>query len=165
MTGRALLASALTVVAAVAAGCGGGEERGAPDAGPVVSPAAVDDARAAADALAERCGLVRPVAGTPMDIVPREIVPPGAYVARGRRSGSSARATILLPLGLVPALEDLRRRARSAGYKVVFAENEGFEAEVYLSGPGGLVKFRLFRSATCPDEASQATFERSYTEG
>ena len=165
MTRRAVVATTLAIAGLGLAGCGDEPGTGAAGPTPTASAAAGGDARAVADALAERCGLVRPVPGTPMDIVPTALVPPGAYVARGRRSGSAARATVLLPLGLVAALEDIGKRAQPAGYKVAFKENEGVEAEIYLSGPGGLVRFRLFRSAACPDEASQATFERSYTEG
>lgn len=141
------------------AGCGGGEtaKRERP-------PAGVDPARAA-DELALRCGLARPVPEEVPAIVPEGLLPPGSYIVRGRRSGSSARATILMPLGFGAAHQALAANAKRAGFKVIFSEQEPLEAEVYLSGAGGLVKFRIYGSRQCPDGASQALFERSYTEG
>lgn len=139
------------------AACGGGEERERPK--PRVDPAR------AADDLAVRCGLARPVPGEVPAIVPEGILPPGSFIARGRRSGASARATILLPLGFAAARQVLSDNAQRSGFKVIFSEQELLEAEVYMSGAGGLVKFRIYGSRQCPDTASQALFERSYTEG
>lgn len=154
------LALPLLLVAAVLAACGG-------DGRPAAKPAkqAAPDPARAADELAARCGLARPVPEKVPAIVPDGILPPGAYIVRGRRSGSSARATILLPLGFADAHRTLAANAAKSGFKVIFSEQEPLEAEVYLSGPGGLVKFRIYGSRQCPDTASQALFERAYTEG
>jgi hypothetical protein len=143
----------------VLAGCGGGSGERADPPEPRADPAR------AADELAIRCGLARPVPGEVPAIVPEGILPQGAYIARGRRSGSSARATILMPLGFAAARATLAENAERAGFKVIFSEQELLEAEVYMSGPGGLVKFRIYGSRQCPEAASQALFERSYTEG
>jgi hypothetical protein len=141
----------------VLVGCGGsGEDK---------PPRKVADPASTADELAIRCGLVRPVPGKVPAIVPEGLLPPGSYIARGRRTGSSARATILLPIGYTLAHQTLAANAGKAGFKVIFSEIEPLEAEVYLSGAGGLIKFRLYGSRQCPDTASQALFERSYTEG
>ena len=144
--------------ACVLCACGGSDEP------PERRTPRVDPARTA-DELAIRCGLARPVPGEVPAIVPEGILPPGAYIARGRRTGSSARATILLPLGFAAARETLSVNAEKVGFKVIFSEQELLEAEVYMSGPGGLIKFRIYGSRQCPDTASQALFERSYTEG
>lgn len=145
------------VVAAALAGCGAGErdERPRPAAKP---PATADD-------LAIRCGLLRPAPGEVEAIVPEGLLPSGSFIAQARRSGSSARATILLPMGFQAAQRALAENAPRAGFKVIFSEQEPLEAEVYLSGSGGLVKFRIYASRQCPDSASQALFERAYTEG
>lgn len=143
-------------LAATLAGCGQGEQER--------PRRAVDPARAA-DELALRCGLVRPVPGAVPAIVPEGLLPPGSYIIKGRRTGSSARATILLPMGYTAAMAALSANAEKSGFKVIFSETELLEAEVYLSGAGGLVKFRIYGSQRCPDSASQALFERSYTEG
>ena len=146
------------LAAAVVAGCvGDGPERERPRR--VVDPART------ADALAIRCGLVRPVPGEVPAIVPDGLLPPGSYIVKGKRTGSAARATILLPLGYAAAMQTLSTNAQKSGFEVIFSETELLEAEVYLSGPGGLVKFRIYGSRQCPDSASQALFERSYTEG
>lgn len=152
----------LSLLAAVAfTGCGGGD--GSTPAKAKKRPA-VDPAQAA-DQMAIRCGLVRPVPGEVPAIVPEGILPPGAYIARGRRTDSAARATILLPLGFEAAHATLSANANKTGFKVIFSEQEPLEAEIYLSGPAGLIKFRIYGSRQCPDSASQALFERSYTEG
>ena len=148
--------------ACLVAGCGGSGGSGADRRDP--PKPRVDPARAA-DQLALRCGLARPVPGKVPAIVPEGILPPGSYIVRGRRSGASARATILMPLGFVAASQALAANAERSGFKVIFSEQELLEAEVYLSGAGGLVKFRIYGSRQCPDSASQALFERSYTEG
>ena len=152
----------LCIAAAVASGCGGEESGGEP--APAKKRPAVDPA-VAADELAVRCGLVRPTPGKVPAIVPDGILPPGAYIARGKRTGSAARATILLPLGFAEAQQVLSANANKTGFKVIFSEQEPLDAEVYLSGPAGLIKFRIYGSPRCPDSASQALFERSYTEG
>jgi hypothetical protein len=144
---------------ALTAGCGG---EGA--ATPVVKRRAPDPAQIA-DALAIRCGLLRPVPGTVPAIVPPGLLPVGSYIAKGRRTGSAARATILLPIGPALAMQTIAGNAPKAGFEVIFSETEPGEAEVYLSGPGGLVKFRMYGSRQCPEAATQALFERSYTEG
>lgn len=151
----------MIAVSAVLGGCGGGD---APDA-EHVQPRRVADPARAADELAVRCGLVRPVPGEVPAIVPEGLLPPGSYIVKGKRTGSAARATILLPLGFDTAMRTLSANAERAGFKVIFSETELLEAEVYLSGPAGLVKFRIYGSRQCPDSASQALFERSYTEG
>ena len=151
--------SALALALFLLAGCGGGggdEDRG--------SRKVVDPIRTA-DELAIRCGLARPVPEKVPAIVPEGLLPPGSYIARGRRSQSSARATILLPLGYTAAHQTLSANGEKAGFKVIFTEIEPLEAEIYLSGAGGLIKFRLYGSRQCPEAASQALFERSYTEG
>ncbi len=147
----------LLLILFAVAGCGGGGD--APPERKAANPART------ADDLAIRCGLIRPVPGEVPAIVPEGLLPPGSFIARARRTGSSARATILLPLGYVAAHQALANNAEKAGFKVIFSETELLEAEVYLSGAGGLVKFRLYGSRQCPDTASQALFERSYTEG
>jgi hypothetical protein len=146
----------LLAIALLASGCGGEEKR---EARPRVDPAI------AADELAVRCGLARPVPGEVPAIVPEGLLPPGSYIARARRTESSARATILLPIGFAAAHATLSANAKRAGYSVIFSEQELLEAEVYMSSPGGLVKFRIYGSRLCPDSASQVLFERSYTEG
>jgi hypothetical protein len=108
---------------------------------------------------------VRPTPGKVPAIVPEGILPPGSYIARGRRTSAAARATILIPMGLTVAHQTLSVNANKTGFKVIFTEQEAFDSEIYLSGPAGLIKFRLYGSRTCPDTASQALFERSYTEG
>ena len=138
------------------AGCGDGEK---PPAKPRLDPVR------AADEMAIRCGLARPVPGEVPAIVPEGLLPPGSFIARARRTGSSARATILLPIGFVAAHQTLSANAQKAGYSVIFSEQELLEAEVYMSSPGGLIKFRIYGSRQCPDSASQVVFERSYTEG
>ncbi len=148
----------LIVAVACLAGCGGG------DAEPRAKKPRVDPARAADD-FAIRCGLARPVPGEVPAIVPEGLLPPGSYIARARRTGSSARATILLPLGFSAAHQTLSANAEKGGFSVIFSEQELLEAEVYMSGPGGLIKFRIYGSRQCPDTASQALFERAYTEG
>jgi hypothetical protein len=154
----ARLPSLLAVACLATAGCGGdGDAKGAPK--PRVDPAR------AADQLAVRCGLARPEPGAVPAIVPEGLLPPGSYIARARRTDSSARATILLPMGFVDAHATLSANAEKAGYSVIFSEQELLEAEVYMSSPGGLVKFRIYGSRLCPDSASQVLFERSYTEG
>ena len=149
----------ITVVAAAcaAAGCGGDDE-------PKAAKPKLDPARAA-DEFAIRCGLARPVPGEVPAIVPEGLLPPGSYIARARRTGSSARATILLPLGFSAAHQTLSANAEKAGFSVIFSEQELLEAEVYMSSPGGIMKFRIYGSRQCPDTASQVLFERSYTEG
>ena len=144
------------LLAVLLAGCGGGEKR---PAKPKPDPAR------AADEMAIRCGLARPVPGEVPAIVPEGLLPPGSFIARARRTGSSARATILLPLGFGAAHQTLSANAEKAGYSVIFSEQELLEAEVYMSSPGGLIKFRIYGSRQCPDSASQVLFERSYTEG
>lgn len=149
----------LLAAACLAAGCGGdagGAERRAKPA--------PDPARTAGE-LAARCGLSRPVPAPVPAVVPEGLLPPGAFIAQARRTGSSARATILLPLGFVAAHRVLAENAERAGYSVIFSETELLEAEVYMSSPGGLVKFRIYGSRRCPDSASQVLFERAYTEG
>lgn len=153
------LPTLLAVTVLLPAGCGGG---GSGDAKP---PAPKVDSAQGADELAVRCGLARPVPGEVPGVVPEGLLPPGSFVARARRTGSSARATILLPIGFQEAHRVLAANAERAGYSVIFSEQELLEAEVYLSGPGGLAKFRVYGSRRCPDSASQALFERSYTEG
>lgn len=149
----------LIAAVCLAAGCGG-------DAGGAAErPKPAPDPARAADEMAVRCGLARPVPGRIPAIVPEGLLPPGAFIAQGRRTGSSARATILLPLGFAQAHRTLAANAERAGYSVIFSEQELLEAEVYISSPGGLVKFRIYGSRQCPDSASQALFERSYTEG
>ena len=143
--------------ACLAAGCGGGSEPREPK--PRVDPAR------SADELAIRCGLARPVPGKVPAIVPEGLLPPGSFIARARRTGSSARATILLPIGFTAAHQTLSANAKKAGFSVIFSEQELLEAEVYMSTPGGLVKFRIYGSRQCPETASQVLFERSYTEG
>jgi hypothetical protein len=152
---------ALLLAAALLAGCGDAAD-GKPD--PPRKRAAPDPARVA-DELAIRCGLLRPVPGTVPAIVPPGLLPQGAFIAKGRRTGSAARATILMPIGVTLALQTIAANATKAGFEVIFSEQEPGEAEVYLSGPGGLVKFRMYGSRTCPEAATQALFERSYTEG
>ena len=144
------------LLALLLAGCGGGDKR---PAEPKLDPARV------ADEMAVRCGLARPVPGEVPAIVPEGLLPPGSFIARARRTGSSARATILLPLGFGAAHRTLAANAEKAGYTVIFSEQELLEAEVYMSSPGGLIKFRVYGSRQCPDSASQVLFERSYTEG
>ena len=144
------------LLACLAVGCGSGEER---PAKPKPDPAR------AADEMAIRCGLARPVPGEVPAIVPEGLLPPGSFIARARRTGSSARATILLPLGFGAAHQTLSANAEKAGYEVIFSEQELLEAEVYMSSPGGLIKFRIYGSRQCLDSASQVLFERSYTEG
>ncbi len=148
----------LLAAACLAGGCGEDGD-GAEPSKPKVDPARV------ADDLAIRCGLARPVPGEVPAIVPEGLLPPGSYIARARRTGSSARATILLPIGFGEAHQTLAANAKKAGLSVIFSEQELLEAEVYMSGPGGLVKFRIYGSRQCPEAASQALFERSYTEG
>ena len=148
----------LVAVACLAmGGCGGDEDPR--DVKPRIDPAQT------ADDLAIRCGLARPVPGEVPAIVPEGLLPAGSYIARGRRTGSSARATILLPLGFTEAHRVLAANAERAGWSVIFSEQELLEAEVYMSSPGGIVKFRIYGSRQCPDSASQVLFERSYTEG
>jgi hypothetical protein len=144
------------LLACLVVGCGTGD---APPAKPKLDPAS------AAEEMAIRCGLARPVPGEVPAIVPEGLLPPGSFIARARRSGSSARATILLPLGFGAAHQTLAANAAKAGYKVIFSEQELLEAEIYLSSPGGLIKFRIYGSRQCPETASQVLFERSYTEG
>ena len=144
------------LLACLVAGCGGGEKR---------APAPTVDPARAADEFAVRCGLARPVPGEVAAIVPEGLLPPGSFIARARRTASSARATILLPMGFGAAHQTLSANAEKAGFSVIFSEQELLEAEVYLSGPGGIMKFRIYGSRQCPDTASQALFERSYTEG
>lgn len=157
------LAVLSTLAAAVLAGCGGGDGSASAPAAPKPQRAAPDPARAA-DELAIRCGLVRPVPGEVPAIVPEGILPAGSFIARARRTDSAARATILLPIGFSEAHQTLSANANRTGFKVIFSETEALDAEVYLSGPGGLMKFRIYGSRQCAD-ASQALFERSYTEG
>ena len=147
----------LFAAAGLAAGCGGEGE-------PKAAKPKLDPARTADD-LAIRCGLSRPVPGEVPAIVPEGLLPPGSYIARARRTGSSARATILLPLGFSAAHQTLSANAEKAGFSVIFSEQELLEAEVYMSSPGGIMKFRIYGSRQCPDGASQVLFERSYTEG
>lgn len=147
----------LSLCACLLAACGGSDA-------PPQRKARVDPARAA-DELAIRCGLARPVPGEIPAIVPEGLLPAGSYIVRGRRTGSSARATILMPLGFSVAHQTLAANAAKAGFKVIFSEQELLEAEVYMSGPGGIIKFRVYGSRRCPEGASQALFERAYTEG
>jgi hypothetical protein len=152
--------AAVLLAAVLLAGCGD-----AADGKPEQKRRRAPDPAQAADQLAIRCGLLRPEPGTVPAIVPPGLLPPGAYIAKGRRTGSAARATILMPIGVTLALQTISSNATKAGFEVIFSEQEPGEAEVYLSGPGGLVKFRMYGSRTCPEAATQALFERSYTEG
>src|SRR5688500_15360582 len=103
----------MLLVASLAAGCGGADK---PSPAPKPNPART------ADELAIRCGLARPVPGEVPGIVPEGLLPPGSFVARARRTGSSARATILLPLGFTDAHRTLSANAEKAGFSVIFSE-------------------------------------------
>jgi hypothetical protein len=145
-----LLARTACCLTAAMTGCGGAA---APRAAVTPAPTASPD-----PALGALCDLPKIRPDADQAAVPPELRLPGSQIASSRQTGSAVSATILFPLSLTKAYQDLLAAGPRAGYEILFNEFEGFEAEVYLRSDAGIAKFRL-RPSRCPD-ASQALFQR-----
>jgi hypothetical protein len=61
-------------------------------------------------------------------------------------------AAINVALGVTPAWERYKEASKSAGFKLVGEDNEGFEAEIYLRNPEELGAVQI-RTSNCDDSS------------
>ena len=98
------------------------------------------------------CGLPSPEADVDVSLVPEVFLPDEAEVLRAERERGGFLAMIGVPLGVQDALGFYRRAVRSARYEVIQADNEGFEAELYLRKGKFLAAIQI-RTSKCDDES------------
>ncbi len=108
---RVLALSAFVLLAAACGGSGGG---------------------ALPDAAATQCGLPSPVGELDPSVVPDEFVVEGAELISTERNKDGFIAGLIVPAEVGRALDLYTAAAREAGFKIISADNEGFEAELYL---------------------------------
>ena len=99
------------------------------------------------------------------DELPRALLPGGTTIAGAHRKGTVLSGELFFPAGLNDAFSTLTSRASAAGYRVGRTDNEGFEAEIELTGAGQeSLRFRLHEIQGC-SSASRAQFARLHESG
>jgi hypothetical protein len=96
--------------------------------------------------------LPSPQANLDESLVPPLFLPDGAVLTRAQRERGGFLAAINVTLGVQDALRYYRRAVNDGGYEVIQADNEGFEAELYLRKGKFLAAVQI-RTSKCDDES------------
>jgi hypothetical protein len=146
---RRAAALALAAVAAVA-GCGGGSSDGG---GAPPDPDLV--------ALAQRCGLPPPQAGTPpANLFPPGLLPRDAVVFRWRGEGLGVRARVVFRTSMLRAQQAVDANAKVLGFPVIFRETELTDAELDVHVRDEVIRFAFQPSRDCLERVSEAAVRK-----
>lgn len=81
-------------------------------------------------------------------IVPKYFLVDDAQVVRAQRERGGFLASLNVDLGVQDALERFQMIVREQDYEIIQQDNEGFEAEIYIRGPGQLGAIQI-RTSQC----------------
>jgi hypothetical protein len=98
----------------------------------------------------ERCGLPAPQPSLARALVPKALRLDGTDLLIAERYSDGVNAAFGAPWGVQEALGRYRKAARAAGFEIVTEDNEGFEAEIYLSRKR-VLGFIQIRRSVCDD--------------
>jgi hypothetical protein len=142
------------VVAAVAAGCGGGGDATTSTRDePQVASAVPQKGPDGLEAVVKRCQISKQRSPSP-DVVPNEFKPARTRVISASKTSGGFQARLLYDHSVTTVFAAVRRAATAAGYEVVREENEGRDAELFLQRNGTPAEVRLTAVRACPQYAT-----------
>lgn len=112
--------------------------------------AATEDTVSGERAPSSECGLSSPNPDLSNRMLPDVAQIAGLGVVAVDRKGKFSSASLNVPLSVKDLLDRLRKRARGVGYRVLYEDFEGFEAELFVSIDNQPGVFRIL-SSRCAD--------------
>ncbi|MEA2451540.1 MAG: hypothetical protein QOG04_250 [Actinomycetota bacterium] len=102
--------------------------------------------------LSGTCGLPTPEPTRDESLVPDGFLPEGAEISNAQAERGGFLTAINVRLSVAQALKFYKAAVKEAGYKIINADNEGFEAEIYLRKAKRLAAIQI-RTSTCDDRS------------
>ena len=147
------------LAAAAVAGCGSDDSSSSKTATvATTSTAAAAPTPAGKDGLESivaKCGLARARASDP-ELVPAEFKPAKTRVVAAQKTADGFTAALIYDKSVTEAYNALKQSLTAAGYAVSRSENEGRDAELFLTRDGKPTEVRLSTARGCSN-ASQAS--------
>jgi hypothetical protein len=145
------------VLAVVAAGCGdgGGGDAATTSTGgePSVVSASPQKGPDGLESLVKRCQVSTERSTSP-DVVPGEFKPSRTRVISAARTADGFAARLLYDHSVTDVYAAIKQAVQAAGYEVVREENEGRDAELFLTRNGTPSEVRLSAIRACPQYAT-----------